>query len=94
MVGSAVLLGDAEVGEFVFERVAASFAGGVACGEDHPVVGEGRRGRPINADCSTESVEDVDSVDPGVGGHGDGKPGAVIEKGGSRCRCRQLEASG
>jgi hypothetical protein len=54
VAGLAVLLGDAPAAQFVLEAVAAAFAAGQPCGEDHAVVGQRRGGRAVLAHSGAE----------------------------------------
>ena len=76
MVGMAVLLGDADAGEQVFEAVAAA---GETRGVDRSVVGE-RGGRPAVgvAGCG-ERGHHVVAADPPEDGAGEQVAGVVVE---------------
>ena len=70
VVAAAVLLGDAEGGEFGLEGVAAAAysPGGVADGVHHPVVGQSRCGAAVFVDGGAERGEHDRAGDSWVGG--------------------------
>ena len=81
VVGSGVLLDDAEAAQFGLEGVAAALAAGEAGGEHHPVVGQRRRWCSVPAHGVTERVDDDGAGDPLVGGDRQGVAGVVVEPG-------------
>jgi hypothetical protein len=64
----AVLLGDAEAAQFVFEVVAAAAAAGEPGCVDHAVVGQRRSWWPKGRYCGAEGVPHDRAGDLGVGG--------------------------
>jgi hypothetical protein len=80
VVGSGVLLDDAEAAEFGLEAVAAPLAAGEAGGEDHAVVGQRRRWWPVTLDRPMEHVHDRRPRDRLMGGDGQGVAGVVVQE--------------
>jgi hypothetical protein len=81
VVGSGVLLGDAQAAQLGFQGVAAAFAAGEAGGEHHAVVGQCRCWCSVPAHGVTERVEHGAAGDSQVGGDGQGVTGVVVEPG-------------
>ncbi len=81
VVGSGVLLDDAQESEFGLEGVAAASAAGQPGGEDHAVVGERGGGNPVHGKGCAECGQHDRAGDAEVGGHGNGESGAVVEPG-------------
>ena len=81
VVGSGVLLDDAERAQLGLEGVAAAAAAGEAGGEHHPVVGQVDAGARVPAHGVTERVEHDRAGDPLVGGDRQGVAGVVVEPG-------------
>jgi hypothetical protein len=81
VVGSGVLLADAEAAQFGFEAVAASAAAGEAGGEHHAVVRERGGGWLVVLHGVTEGLDDDGAGDRGVGGDRQGVAGVVVEEG-------------
>lgn len=77
VVGSAVLLHDAQDREFAFEGVVAASESG---GEDESVVGQRGGGDAVGVAGGTELGDDVGSGDRGVGGAADQEPGVVVDE--------------
>ena len=81
-VGSAVLLGDAESGQFVLEAVAGGAAAVREAGREHQtVVSHRRRGDSVVFDRGSEGVDDDRSSDDTVGGDRQGVAGVIVEPG-------------
>jgi hypothetical protein len=81
VVGSGVLLVDAEPAQFGLEGVAAAFAAGEAGGEHHAVVRECRCWWPVPGHGVVEGVDDDAAGDVWVGRDRQGVAGVVIEPG-------------
>ena len=79
VVGSGVLLGDAEAAKLGLQAVAAAFAAGEAGGEHHAVVGQRRRGHAVLGDGGAELVEHDRPGDAVVGGEPQGVTGVIIQ---------------
>jgi hypothetical protein len=81
VVGSRVLLDDAEPAQFGLEGVAAAGAAGEAGGEHHAVVGEGGGWCAVAGHGGQEGVDHGGAGDAAVGGDRQGVAGVVIEPG-------------